>query len=67
MLVSFLIGSAATVIGLWISWHAATAAGATIAATAVGMFFVLLGTRRVTTAVQRRRALPDPSLPEGTS
>ncbi|OZV83821.1 ABC transporter permease [Micromonospora echinospora] len=61
MLTSFVIGSAATVIGLWISWYAATAAGATIAAVAVLIFFVILGVRRVTTAVLRRRsAAPSP-------
>ncbi|GLY26164.1 zinc ABC transporter permease AztB [Micromonospora sp. NBRC 101691] len=62
MLTSFVIGSAATVIGLWISWYAATAAGATIAAVAVLIFFAILGTRRVTTAVLRRRsASPSPT------
>ncbi|GAA2572948.1 zinc ABC transporter permease AztB [Actinomadura fulvescens] len=35
-----LAGSAATVIGLLVSWHLRTAAGATIAATAVGIFFL---------------------------
>lgn len=55
MLVSFVIGSAAAVIGLWISWYAATAAGATIAAVAVLIFFVILGTRRVATVLGRRR------------
>ncbi|WP_092543196.1 zinc ABC transporter permease AztB [Actinoplanes derwentensis] len=58
MLTSFLIGSAATVLGLWISWFAATAAGATIAATAVGIFFVILGARRLTTASPRATSLP---------
>uniref|UniRef100_UPI0024574042 zinc ABC transporter permease AztB n=1 Tax=Nocardia cyriacigeorgica TaxID=135487 RepID=UPI0024574042 len=33
-------GSAATVIGLLISWHAGTAAGATIAGSAVALFFL---------------------------
>ncbi|WP_430790479.1 zinc ABC transporter permease AztB [Actinoplanes sp. G11-F43] len=47
MLAAFLIGATATVLGLWISWFAATAAGATIAAVAVGIFFVLLGARRL--------------------
>ncbi|MER7474788.1 zinc ABC transporter permease AztB [Micromonospora sp. NPDC000018] len=56
MLTSFVIGSAASVIGLWISWYAATAAGATIAAVAVLIFFAILGARRVTTAVLRRRS-----------
>ncbi|MGK5672193.1 zinc ABC transporter permease AztB [Micromonospora sp. URMC 106] len=63
MLVSFVIGSAAAVIGLWISWYAATAAGATIAAVAVLIFFVILGARRVTTVLGRPRPpLANPSL-----
>ncbi|TDC43526.1 zinc ABC transporter permease AztB [Micromonospora sp. KC213] len=63
MLTSFVIGSAATVIGLWVSWYAATAAGATIAAVAVLIFFVILGARRVTTALGRRWSpTPNPSL-----
>ncbi|QGN50631.1 zinc ABC transporter permease AztB [Micromonospora sp. WMMD558] len=67
MLASFVIGSAATLVGLWISWYAATAAGATIAAVAVLIFFAILGARRVTTALGRRRAPgPNPSL-EGIS
>jgi ABC-type Mn2+/Zn2+ transport system permease subunit len=67
MLVSFVIGSAAAVIGLWISWYAATAAGATIAAVAVLIFFVILGARRVTTVLGRPRPpLANPSL-EGNS
>ena len=40
MLSAALLGSAATVIGLLVSWHAGTAAGATIAAIAVGLFFL---------------------------
>ncbi|WP_043627298.1 zinc ABC transporter permease AztB [Nonomuraea candida] len=40
MLGAALLGIAATVIGLVVSWHAATAAGATIAAVAVGLFFL---------------------------
>lgn len=70
MLTSFGIGSAATVVGLWISWYAATAAGATIAAVAVLLFFVILGVRRLTTAVRRRRSpAPTPTsnpVPEGS-
>jgi len=34
------LGAAATVLGLLVSWHAGTAAGATIAAVAVALFFV---------------------------
>ncbi|MFI7079273.1 zinc ABC transporter permease AztB [Micromonospora sp. NPDC049903] len=56
MLTSFLIGSAATVVGLWISWYAATAAGATIAAVTVLIFFTILGARWVTTGVRRLRS-----------
>jgi ABC-type Mn2+/Zn2+ transport system permease subunit len=40
MLGAALVGSASTVIGLLVSWHAGTAAGATIAAVAVALFFV---------------------------
>ncbi|GGK61793.1 zinc ABC transporter permease AztB [Nocardia camponoti] len=40
MLIAALIGGFSTIAGLVISWHAETAAGATIAAVAVGLFFV---------------------------
>ncbi|MFD5318312.1 zinc ABC transporter permease AztB [Streptomyces sp. NPDC127098] len=40
MLGAALLGSAATFLGLLISWHAGTAAGATVAAVAVGCFFL---------------------------
>ncbi|TDC04288.1 metal ABC transporter permease [Nonomuraea longispora] len=40
MLGAALLGIVSTVTGLVVSWHAATAAGATIAAAAVGLFFV---------------------------
>lgn len=56
MLTSFAIGATATVAGLWISWFAATAASATIAAVAVSIFFLILAARRLGTAVLRRRA-----------
>lgn len=56
MLTSFVIGSAATVTGLWISWYTATAAGATIAAVAVLIFFVLFWARRLAAEVRRRRS-----------
>jgi ABC-type Mn2+/Zn2+ transport system permease subunit len=39
MLGAAMVGSAATVVGLVVSWHGGTAAGATIAAVAVSMFF----------------------------
>ncbi|WP_045744847.1 zinc ABC transporter permease AztB [Actinoplanes rectilineatus] len=53
MATSFLIGSAATVLGLWISWFAATAASATIAAVAVLIFFAILGVRAALAAARR--------------
>ncbi|MFE6925217.1 zinc ABC transporter permease AztB [Nocardia sp. NPDC057663] len=40
MVVAALIGGLSTAVGLLISWHAETAAGATIAAVAVGSFFL---------------------------
>lgn len=40
MLTAAGLGSAATFVGLLVSWHLGTAAGATIAATAVGFFFL---------------------------
>lgn len=53
MMVAFVFGVAATTIGLLISWHAATAAGATIATTAVVLFFITLIIRTVGRAVRR--------------
>ncbi|GID20767.1 hypothetical protein Aab01nite_43570 [Paractinoplanes abujensis] len=58
MLTSFVIGSAATVAGLWLSWHAATAAGPTIAAVAVLIFFLLLAARRLTLSLRGPAAPP---------
>lgn len=40
MLAAALLGCLATVVGLLVSWHAGTAAGASIAAVAVGLFFL---------------------------
>ncbi|MEU4689220.1 zinc ABC transporter permease AztB [Actinoplanes sp. NPDC023714] len=47
MLTSFGLGVSATVLGLWISWYAATAAGATVAAVAVLQFFLILAVRGI--------------------
>ncbi|MCF6470142.1 metal ABC transporter permease [Nonomuraea sp. MG754425] len=57
MLGAALLGVVSTVTGLVVSWHAGTAAGATIAAVAVGLFFLsalgdLLRRRPVRTAGQ---------------
>jgi zinc/manganese transport system permease protein len=57
MLTSFGIGAVAVLAGLWVSWYAATAAGATIAALTVLLFFLLLGGRAVVTASRRRSAV----------
>ncbi|MEU1983123.1 zinc ABC transporter permease AztB [Nocardia sp. NPDC019395] len=48
------IGSFSTVAGLLVSWHAGTAAGATIAAIAVAIFFVSALAARIRNAVQVR-------------
>ncbi|MGW0177876.1 zinc ABC transporter permease AztB, partial [Nocardia sp. NPDC003345] len=54
MLLAAGFGSLSTLAGLLISWHARTAAGATIAATAVGIFFLSAFAARVRTAVRNR-------------
>jgi ABC-type Mn2+/Zn2+ transport system permease subunit len=54
MLTSFGIGTVAVLVGLWVSWYAATAAGATIAAVTVFLFFLLSAGRAVVTASGRR-------------
>ncbi|MFD4405054.1 zinc ABC transporter permease AztB [Nocardia sp. NPDC058499] len=48
------IGALSTVLGLLISWHAGTAAGATIALTAVMIFFLSALVARVRSAVRTR-------------
>lgn len=63
MVVSALIGSGSTVVGLLVSWHAGTAAGATIAATTVTVFFCSL-TGAILSG--RRPAVTPTPLPERT-
>lgn len=66
MLGAALIGSAATVIGLLVSWHAGTAAGASIALVAVVLFGVsALLSRLRPSSIAARSALPE-SVPERT-
>lgn len=48
------IGALSTVVGLLVSWHAGTAAGATIALTAVTIFFLSALAARVRSAVRAR-------------
>jgi manganese/iron transport system permease protein len=55
MAVAVVLGCAAVVLGLAISYHADTAASATVAGVAVGQFFVALAARDVV-ALARRRA-----------
>jgi ABC-type Mn2+/Zn2+ transport system permease subunit len=45
MALAGLLGLGAVVVGLFISWHADTAASATVAAVAVGLFFLILAVR----------------------
>ncbi|MDR6318004.1 ABC-type Mn2+/Zn2+ transport system permease subunit [Actinoplanes couchii] len=63
MLTAFLIGAAATTLGLWISWYAATAAGATIAAVAVLIFFTILAVRAAILATRGAFPATSESLP----
>lgn len=53
MAVAAALGGLAVVVGLAVSYHADTAAGATVAAVAVGQFFVALAGREVATASRR--------------
>lgn len=52
MLLAAAFGALSTVAGLVISWHAGTAAGATIAATAVAIFFAVAAGARVRAALR---------------
>lgn len=63
MVVAAAIGALAVAVGLVVSWHAATAAGATIAATAIAAAGVSWLLRRATNEVRRRAvaALPAPA------
>ena len=57
MVVSIGLGTLATVIGILVSYHHATAAGATMALASVIIFFVVLAASVVRRAVAQRRAL----------
>ncbi|MFT3659946.1 MAG: zinc ABC transporter permease AztB [Gordonia sp. (in: high G+C Gram-positive bacteria)] len=60
MATAFVLGVVATVIGLLVSWHASTAAGATIAVVAVGFFFLALILRSALGSLRRSPADPSP-------
>lgn len=53
MLGAAMIGAISVVLGLVISWHAATAGGATIAITAVALFFVSLAAKALAPRVRK--------------
>ncbi len=55
MLTAVGLGCASVVIGLLLSWHLGTAAGATVAAVAVAVFFAVLLLRDVTDRAARSR------------
>ncbi len=57
MVVSVALGALATVIGILVSYHYATAAGATMALTSVIIFFVVLAGSVAQRSVARRRTL----------
>lgn len=63
MMLAAVIGAAAVAIGLLVSWHAATAAGATIAATAILGAGVSWGLRASRDGVRRRTSSPLPAVP----
>jgi ABC-type Mn2+/Zn2+ transport system permease subunit len=56
MALSIVLGSAAVVIGLLVSYHHGTAGGATIAGTSVALFFVGLAVREVAAVMPKRAA-----------
>ena len=58
MVISVALGSLAAVVGLLVSWHHSTAAGATMALTSVIVFFVVLATTSVVRAAQSHRHAP---------
>lgn len=60
MALAAVVGTAAVAVGLLVSWHAATAAGATIAATAIAGAGLSWALRASVDAVRRRAASPVP-------
>ncbi|GAA1438187.1 zinc ABC transporter permease AztB [Nocardiopsis tropica] len=61
-----LLGAASTFVGLLVSWHWGTAAGASISATAVALFFVSVASSRARPllgALRRTRAADSPPAP----
>ncbi|POH66457.1 ABC transporter permease [Cryobacterium zongtaii] len=63
MLLAALLGAAAVIAGLLVSWHAGTAAGATIAAASVGLVAVSAAGRRLVSLVRAHSASPPAARP----
>lgn len=61
MLIAVSLGCVAVVGGLVLSWYLATAAGATVAAVAVGIFFAVLAARDAVDRVVRARRAAEPA------
>ncbi len=61
ILTAIALGSLAVVTGLLLSWHAATAAGPTMAGLSVAFFFVVLAARRLAVRAAAHRAAGDRS------
>jgi zinc/manganese transport system permease protein len=61
MALAAVVGIAAVVIGLLVSWHAATAAGASVAATAIALSGLSWAARSI--VFRRRRAASRPTVP----
>jgi len=59
MILAALIGTASVAVGLLVSWHAGTAAGATIAFVAIGSAAVSAAAHAILSASGRRRALTE--------
>ncbi len=67
MLTAALLGGAATFVGLLVSWHWGTAAGATIAAVAVALFFVSALAAALRSHLAGRRGSEPPRPPDAPS
>ena len=63
MMLAALFGIVAVFLGLVISWHAATAAGASVAVTAIALSGLSWATRAVAIALRRRTTTATPSAP----
>jgi zinc/manganese transport system permease protein/manganese/iron transport system permease protein len=62
MLLAALFGGVAVAAGLLVSWHAGTAAGATIAASAVGLAAASAGARALVAMLRAEHLAPSPSV-----